>query len=193
MCCTFARGFGASAFSDNAAYLKKLPIPEQVFVAQAAASATLGLGISFSLLLFFSLILGHRPSVTWLLLPVPLVALQALGLGLGLLCGTINVFLRDVGQMLIVGLQVVMWTAPVVYLADTLPDWAQRLLQWHPLVPALVVTRDLFLYGHHPPPGSRAFPVTPFTWVMLFAWPVAALACAGFVFNRLRREIRDVL
>ena len=49
---------GCNAFSDNAPYLKKLPIPEQVFVAQTAASATLGLVISFSLLLGISLLAG---------------------------------------------------------------------------------------------------------------------------------------
>src|SRR5437588_4313811 len=46
---------GCNAFLDNAAYLKKLPMPEQVFVAQTAASATLGLAISFTLLLVVSL------------------------------------------------------------------------------------------------------------------------------------------
>src|SRR3954462_9223136 len=91
---------GTNAFAENAAYLKKLPIPEQVFVAQTAASATLGLGISFSLLLIVSLGFGHRPTVWWLLLPIPLVALQALGFALGLLCGTLNVFFRDIGQLL---------------------------------------------------------------------------------------------
>jgi len=52
---------GANAFTENATYLRKLPIPEQVFVAKAAASATLGLAISFSLLLIISLALGLRP------------------------------------------------------------------------------------------------------------------------------------
>ena len=41
---------GANAFIENAQYLKKLPIPEQVFVAQNAAAATLFLGISMALL-----------------------------------------------------------------------------------------------------------------------------------------------
>src|SRR3954468_12923107 len=70
---------GASAFTENAAYLKRLPIPEQVFVARSAASATMGLAISFSLLLILAIPLGLRPAWTWLLLPIPLIALQVLG------------------------------------------------------------------------------------------------------------------
>src|SRR5687768_16417075 len=52
---------GANAFAENATYLRKLPIPEQVFVARSATAATLGLGISFSLLLIVAPLLGLRP------------------------------------------------------------------------------------------------------------------------------------
>src|SRR5688500_10574394 len=99
---------GCHAFTDNATYLKKLPIPEQVFVAQSAASATMGLAISFSLLMAVSLALGQRPTWHWVLVPVPLVALQLLGFATGLLCGTLNVFFRDVGQLVSVALQIAM-------------------------------------------------------------------------------------
>src|SRR3954447_7538770 len=175
---------GTNAFCENAAYLKKLPIPEQVFVAQAAASATLGLGISFSLLLVVALAAGLRPTPWWLLLPAPLVALQALGFALGLLCGTLNVFFRDIGQILAVALQVVMWTVPVVYLDTALPPWLRAAVHWHPLWPALDAVRDLFLYSRPPP---------PFDWAAMLAWPAAVLVVAGVVFQRLRAEIRDVL
>jgi ABC-type polysaccharide/polyol phosphate export permease len=175
---------GAAAFTENAAYLKKLPVPEPVFVAQAAASATLGLAISFSLLLILSVVAGLRPTTWWLLLPVPLLAMQALGLGIGLLLGTLNVFFRDVAEMLGVALQVVMWTAPIVYLADALPPAARAMVAWHPLVPALQAVRSLFLHGQPP---------DVWTWIAMFAWPTAFIALASVVFSRLRREIRDVL
>src|SRR5690348_8620155 len=111
---------GANAFLENASYLKKLPMPEQVFVAQTAASATLGLAISFSLLLIVALSLGQRPAWTWVLLPIPLICMQLLGFALGLLCGTLNVFFRDIGQVLQVVLQIVLWTAPVIWVEQHL-------------------------------------------------------------------------
>jgi len=37
---------GTQSFLENATYLKKLPIPEQIFVAQNAVGATLSLGVS---------------------------------------------------------------------------------------------------------------------------------------------------
>jgi ABC-type polysaccharide/polyol phosphate export permease len=173
---------GCNAFVENATYLKKLPVPEQAFVAQSAASATMGLGISFALLLAISLLLGHTPTWHWLLLPLPLVAMQVAGFGLGLVLGTLNVFFRDIGQFLTVALQIVMWTAPVVYALSRLPLWAQRVARFHPLVPPLEAVRDLFLYGAMP---SGA------TWVGLIAWPAVFLLLGDAVFHPLRVEIRD--
>jgi lipopolysaccharide transport system permease protein len=143
---------GTGAFVDNAAYLKKLPIPEPVFVAQAAASATMGLAISFSILILLALAVKVHPSIWWLLLPLPLLALQALGFSIGLLCGTLNVFFRDIGQILAVALQVAMWTAPVVYIA---PDRLQWLFRWHPVMPALSAIRGARRRCRRSAPGFR--------------------------------------
>ena len=173
---------GSLAFTENAPYLKKLPVPEQVFVARTAASATLGLAISFTLLLGISLALGLRPSWHWLLLPVPLALLQVLGFALGLVCGTLNVFFRDIGQLLTVALQIVMWTAPIVYLEQGLPPWVRAIFPWHPVVPPLYAVRDLFLFHQLP---------TAQTWAGLLAWPALALLLAYAVFHPLRAEIRD--
>ena len=176
---------GCNAFTDNAAYLKKLPIPEQVFVAQTAASATLGLAISFSLLLVVSLALGLRPTWHWLLLPVPLAALQLLGFGLGLLCGTLNVFFRDIGQLLGLALQLVLWTVPIVYLEQSVPAWLAAVIRWHPLYPALHAVRELFLFRQGVP--------GPEIWAGMLAWPLLACGVAWLAFGKLRTEIRDLL
>ncbi len=169
---------GSGAFLENATYLKKLPVPEQVFVAQTAASATLGLLISFSLLLIISLALGLKPAWTWLLLPLPLITLQLLGFGVGLIIGTLNVFLRDIGQLLTISLQVVMWTLPIVYVAN------HHAFVFHPLYPALHGTRELFLYGRVPDVGL---------WAAMVGWALASLGAGWVVFRKLRSEIRDVI
>jgi lipopolysaccharide transport system permease protein len=55
---------GTQAFVHNALYLRKLPIPEQVFVAQTALATAISLTISFSLLVVFAVTLGHYPRGT---------------------------------------------------------------------------------------------------------------------------------
>ena len=192
LCCGFLpwMGFsecisrGSVAFLENAAYLRKLPMPEQVFVAQTAASATMGLGISFSLLLIISLAVGHHPTIYWLLLPLPLIALQAAGFAIGLLLGTLNVFFRDIGQLVQIGLQALFWTVPIVWTLQILPSTWRAALRWHPLVPIFETIRDLFLYNRLPPASD---------WAIMFGWLIALLLIAYAAFHSLKREIRDLL
>ena len=175
---------GTGAFVANATYLKKLPIPEPVFVATAAVAGSLSLAINFALLLAIALALGYRPAWPWLLLPLPLLALQCLGFGLGLLLGTLNVFFRDVAEWTGIGLQLAFWTVPIAYRLDREPPWLTIALRYHPLMPALSAVRSLFL--------THAVPPTP-TWVAMLTWPIGVTAIAYAVLRQLRGEIRDVI
>lgn len=174
---------GTVAFLENAPYLRKLPMPEQVFVAQSAAAATMGLGISFSLLLIISLAVGHHPTVYWLLLPLPLILLQAAGFAIGLLLGTLNVFFRDVGQLVQIGLQILFWTVPIVWTWESIPSFA-RILRWNPLAPMFDAIRDLFLYNRLPRTSE---------WAGMLALDAVLLLLAYAAFHSLKREIRDLL
>jgi lipopolysaccharide transport system permease protein len=175
---------GCRAFLANANYLKKLPIPEQVFVAQNAAASTLSLAINFSLLLLIAIGLGWTPGWTWLLLPVPMILLQGLGFGLGLLLGTLNVFFRDIAEWVNIALQVLVWTVPIIYRIEILPAGVARALAWHPLMPAVQAIHDLFLNRQLPP---------AWVWFPMVAWPVGMSILGFLVLRKLRPEIRDVI
>jgi lipopolysaccharide transport system permease protein len=177
---------GAACFRVNAPYLSKLPVPEQVFVAETALTATLNLGVAFSLLIVISMAFGHQPSITWLLLPIPLVMLQALGFGIGLAVGTLNVFFRDLEQVIPLALRLGMWMAPVIFPLAKVPEtWGIRqMMYFHPATPALDSIHRLFLDGVVP---------APMWWLGMAAWVAAALVAGFVVLGLLRREIRDVL
>jgi lipopolysaccharide transport system permease protein len=173
-----------NAFVVNASYLKKLPIPEQVFVAQNAVTTALNLAINFVLLLLLATALGLPPRWTWLLLPIPLIFLMVLGFGLGLLLGTLNVFFRDIAEWVTIFLPIAMWTVPVVYPAEKMPAALQAFFPWHPIGPPLMAVRTLFLGGHMPP-GSL--------WIGMIAWPAVMLIVGLLAFKKLRAEIRDLV
>ena len=179
---------GSTAFASNAAYLKKLPIPEQVFVAQGAASATLGLVISFSLLLAVSMPLGIRLTWYWLLLPIPLILLQAVGFGFGLILGTLNVFFTDVGQLIGIAMGLLFWLAPIIYpLNDpriVKRPWLLFTLECQPVTPAIEALRDLFLWRQLPP---------LWTFAALAAWAAGTILVGCLMLHALRAEIRDVI
>jgi lipopolysaccharide transport system permease protein len=171
---------GTGAFQENAAYLKKLPIPGPVFVATAAATATLQLSVSLAILILFSVSMGLHPTWMWLLLPVICALWQFLGFGIGLLLGTLNVFFRDVFQMLVVLLQIWMWSVPIVYLEDEFRPW------WvlNPPYAYLHSVREVFLYGRLP---------ELWLWGVMVGWAVVFVAAGMLVYRALRAELRDVL
>src|SRR5580704_8243320 len=87
----------SASLVGNAGFLKKLPLPEQIFVAQEAASGFLTAVISISLFILFSIFIArYGPFWEWVrILPLLLLFIGfAYGLGLTLAC--FNVFFRDV-------------------------------------------------------------------------------------------------
>lgn len=174
---------GCGALVLNAGYLRKLPIPEPVFVAQEAVAAFVTAAISFVLLLAFGVCVGLPPTWTWLLLPVPLICLLSLGFAIGMLLSTLNVFFRDIQQWVGIALQITMWTAPIVYAAAILPPAYQAVLRWHPLLPSINAVRAMM-------DGSLP---SPLEWAMMFAWPIVFGVMALAVSRRLSDEIRDVI
>jgi lipopolysaccharide transport system permease protein len=175
---------GTQSFVHNAIYLRKLPIPEQVFVAQTALATTLNLAISFSLLVIFSLAFGHYPTWHWALVPVPILLLLGMAFGIGLGLGTVNAFIRDVGQAVPIVMQIMFWTYPVVYVASTLPKEAQAALRFNPVYPFMESIRSLFIKERLP---------ELWMWPAMLAWTALACGLGYLVLRRLRPELRDVL
>jgi lipopolysaccharide transport system permease protein len=175
---------GANAFIDNAAYLKKLPIPEQVFVAQSAMTATLSLGVSMALLFLVSLLTGGAVGTAWLGVPVVLVLLQGFGFGLGLIGSTLNVFLRDIGQALAIVLQLWMWVTPIVYVEQILPAGLRALVAYNPAYPFIDALHRMVVLGAWPPAWE---------WPMMLAWAALTPLVGYLVLRRLRPEIRDAI
>lgn len=172
------------SFVHNAIYLRKLPIPEQVFVAQTAVASAITLAISFGLLIVLSLILGHYPTWHWLLLPAPLLMFMGLAFGIGMALGTVNAFIRDVGQIVPIIIQIGFWTYPIVYHESFLPATAQKILPLSPIYPYLSSIRTLFI--SHEIPGA-------FVWAQMVFWTAVAGTIGYLVLRRLRPELRDVI
>ena len=175
---------GASAFLENAHYLKKLPIPEQVFVAKNAVAATIFLGISMTMLVVVTVVLGGWPALAWLGVPLALLLFQGFGFGLGLFFGTLNVFIRDIGPALVIALQLWMWLTPIVYLETILPRSAQALVVYNPTYPFIDAMHRMIVAGEWPPVPE---------WIAMAFWACAASAGGYAVLRRLRPELRDAL
>src|SRR5262249_39819223 len=175
---------GANAFIENAHYLKKLPIPEQVFVAKNAAAATVFLAISMTVLGLVTVLAGGRMSLAWFGVPVALLLFQGFGFGLGLFFGTLNVFVRDIAHGLLIALQLWMWITPIVYVETILPDRVQHALPYNPTYPFIDALHTMIVDGNWP---------RTVQWMTMAFWSCAAPVAGYLILRRLRPELRDAL
>ncbi|MEO1008478.1 MAG: ABC transporter permease [Planctomycetota bacterium] len=175
---------GTRALISNAQYLRKMPIPESVFVAQVVVAAAIGLVISYALLAIVATIIGFTPTWHWLLLPLPFAMLLLLGFGCALITASIFPFIRDVGEIVNVLLMVGFWSYPIIYVRDILPEGLQGVLPFNPVYPALEATRQLVIQHKMP---------DPWLWAAGLGWGLAATLLGLAVMRGVRAEIRDVI
>jgi lipopolysaccharide transport system permease protein len=183
---SFADGLqrATSTFTDNAGYLRKLPVPEEVYLAKTILGSSILLAINMVILVVVALVFGFHPLWSWLLLPVAGALMMSFALGLGTFLATLNVFLRDVSQATAIATQLWMWLTPIVYPVTALPSVLSKMQYLNPIMPFTQLFRELFLLGRA---GS------PVDWGLAIIWSALALLLGSWTLGRFRAELRDVL
>jgi len=171
-------------FVDNANLLKKMSFPRICLPIIAAGSALLNNMLLFVAVLAAFLAFGRLPggSVVWA--PLLMLLTLAMGLSIGLLLGVINVFVRDVGQIVPVVLQFGFWLAPIAYTPDIVPPALRRLIDLNPMTPIVEGYQSVLLF-------NRAPDVLALAWLTLACGVL--LVAALVMFRRASPEMVDVL
>lgn len=118
---------------ENAPLLRKLSIPGEVFFLSVFVTSLVVHGISMTALIGLLWLFGA--DITWhvvMAFPV-MLALGLTALGIGMVLSVMNLLVRDVGQVVQIGLQLAFWSLPIVYLPSILPDRVQDLIGLNPL------------------------------------------------------------
>jgi ABC-type polysaccharide/polyol phosphate export permease len=162
--------------SDQAHLVKKMRFPVQLLTASAVGAALVVQAIGMSLLTGFLLVAG-RGSVNAGLL-VAAFAFECLLLaGPALVLASLNVFFRDLAQILPPFLMIAFYLSPIIYPESMVPRFAAPFLAFNPLRDLLTLFRAA-LFGSPLPPLGR-----------IAAWSVI-LAVVGFLGVRLFRRSR---
>ena len=185
----FAESLGRlqGVFVANANLLKKATFPRICLPLVSLGVTSFNFAVISGLFLLFLLVSGHWPG--WVLLGiVPALAVQVVWtLALGMLAATVNVFFRDVGQLVNVGLLFWFWLTPIVYPATVLPAWAQGWAWLNPFSIFVHHYQQVFVYARLP--GQSA-------WLALAAAALVGLALLWFgwrVYQQRAPEMADEL
>lgn len=171
-------------FINNASLLQKLVFPKIALPLIVTGTALIDNLVLLLVILGVFAVLGHFTPATlpWL---VPLTVITILlALGLGLILGILNVFIRDVSQMMPIVMQFLFWFTPVVYPAEIVPHTLQGLLQFNPLYHLITAYHDVLAYGQAP----------ALSWlVALGIAGVGLVTLAALLFRRAAPEMVDAL
>lgn len=183
----FAESSSRAAVSiiDNASLIAKVAVPPQLLVLSSVASSAALHLVGYAAALTLLALTGTAIDPFGVLLALPvLVMLMLWTLGFALLVAAIQVFVRDLAQVLAQLLAFWFFLTPVLYSRAMLPEFAQALMDWNPLTYYPERLRALILDGAHAPGWHDL-------GALLLA--LAMLGVGAFVFTRLRRHFEDFL
>jgi lipopolysaccharide transport system permease protein len=126
--------------------VKKVVFPLSILPLVPIGVAFLESTFGLVLLIAFTAFLLSEVNVTLLLLPLAWVVQLLLTAGLGYWLAGLTVFLRDVPQVLAVGLNVWFYATPIIYPADLIPEPFSTWVFWlNPLAAIVEIYRDTIL------------------------------------------------
>jgi lipopolysaccharide transport system permease protein len=170
-----------TVFIDYSNTLKKIAFPRLCLPLIVGGSALLNHVLLLAAIVVVFLFFGHYPNSAWLVLPIGMLLIVMLAFGLGILLGLLNVFSRDVGQVLGIVMQLWFWFTPIVYTSDTLPKRFASLLEINPMTALVKIYQQALLYGKLPEWNSLLLPFLISSGLFVFSFWIFRRASADLV------------
>jgi lipopolysaccharide transport system permease protein len=182
---SIALSSSAESLIRDASMVRKVYFPREILPLSAVTAALADLPAAIVVLLILNVASGGRPSLTWLLIPLPIFLLLLTASSLGLLLSALNVYYRDIRHALPFLLQVIMFSSPIIYSLDVVPTrWRALYEAVNPIATAIEDLRHIVLHNTWPDPLANL-------WALLSL--VAMLVVGYYVFLSLQRDFADHL
>jgi lipopolysaccharide transport system permease protein/teichoic acid transport system permease protein len=175
-----------NAITDNSFLVKKIVFRVGILPIVKIVSS-LFIHFFFIISLFFMFYLyGYKPSIYNIQVLYYLFATIVFVLSLSFITSSLIVFLKDVGQIVAMGLQFLFWLTPIFWSFKIVPVEYQFLLKLNPLYYIVEGYRYTFIY--HEWFWQHKY-LTSYFWGIT----IITLICGVALFKRLRPHFSDVL
>ncbi len=182
----FSEIFGRSltVFIDNGNLIKKMAFPKLALPLITIGSAFVNFLLLFVMMFVVFGFLGHLPFHALHWLPLLVVLTVGLAVGMGLFFGILNVFIRDIGQVMNIVLQFWFWLTPIVYMMSIVPDKYHWMFMLNPMTGITMGYQNILLYDKSPELSILIYPT-----IITFVFLVLAM----IIFKKANEEMADVL
>ncbi|MFZ5876665.1 MAG: ABC transporter permease [Nitrospirota bacterium] len=174
----------SDAVIEQAAVIKKMVFPSEILPIVKVAAAVVTHLIGLALLLCLLGVVGDGISWRVALIVPYLITIVFFALGISWALSAVNVFVRDIGQVIGVFVNIWFFLTPIVYSQTLVPNPLQGLYALNPMIYAVDGYRSAIL-------GTGAVDVNGVAYLGLLG--LAAFAIGGVVFKRLKPQFVDVL
>ncbi len=176
----------AGSVVSNAHLIKKTLFQSQILPVIKIASCLVTHSV-FLLVLIGLIVFQKMPfSFYYLQFLYYLFGVCVLALGLGWVVSALNVFIRDVGQIVAVITQVGFWATPIFWDINIMPPKVQMIFKLNPMFYIVQGYRESFIYF---------YPFWRHPYQTLYFWVVAiiVLVVGALIFKKLKPQFADVL
>jgi lipopolysaccharide transport system permease protein len=171
-------------FIANGNLIKKAAFPKIVLLANLVGTCVLDNLLLLAAVLALFLITGFSLTASLFFLPLLLLLTIALATGIGLILGVLNTFIRDIGQVTPILLQMLFWFTPIVYPASIVPEQLQNLMVFNPVYSLVTGYQQILIFQTWPDTTSLLVGLVISTGLLLLG---------GFIYSRAAEDMADVL
>jgi lipopolysaccharide transport system permease protein len=174
----------STVFLDKKNIITKIHLDLPTLPLFIVLSETITFIVTFLIFLGILLITGFPFSPYLAFIPVIYFIQQLFAYALGLFLAMFVVFLRDMREVVTIGLQIWFWFTPIVYVFEILPPLAQQILFWNPALAFISAYHDIFIL--------EKMPSFLYLSLVLILSVVLILLDYG-IFKKLEKDIRDFI
>ncbi|MBF0568943.1 MAG: ABC transporter permease [Nitrospirae bacterium] len=169
---------------ENKTLITKSLFPSELLPLSILLSNMLNHAIMFGIIGVAAVIITKKLTILIFYLPVYIFLLSLLIMGISWMVSSMNIFLRDIGQVINVLIGMWFFYTPIVYQPAAVPESLRILLKLNPMY-YVVEGYRLSLLG-----------IEQSHWkgmLLLFILGVASTVAGGFIFKRLKPDFAEVL
>lgn len=179
----------SNTFTANAGIFGKVYFPRLSIPIAIVISNLISFGIRFGMFIlflcyFWAMGSEIHPNLWMLILPVLLMIMAGLGLSLGIIASSLTTKYRDLQQLVVFGVQLLMYASPVIYPLTAVPSSWRWLLLVNPITPVIEMFRKAFL-------GTSS--VEPLYLLYSIGFTLAVSLIGILIFNRVENTFMDTV
>jgi lipopolysaccharide transport system permease protein len=174
----------STVFIDKKNIIAKIHVDLPTLPVYIVLSESITFVVTLVIFIILLILTGFQFTPYLLLIPVIYLIQQLFAYSLGFFFAMFVVFLRDLKEVVTIGLQIWFWFTPIVYVFEILPQWAQNILIWNPMLAVVSAYHDIFVYLKMP---------SFYYLTLVLILSIGLIAADYLIFKKLEKDIRDFI